>query len=191
MKSVVTKSLTSLCLIFFASLACASTAQAQDLKLQLDGLDRLQPKANQSIDVNIDGPILRLAISVLSDKKPKEKMIKEAVAGLKGIYVRVLEFEKEGEYAPTDVDFVRTQLRSPGWARMVEVKTKKEGENIEVHMMQSAGQMNGMAVILTSPKRLAVINIVGMIDLEKLTQLSGTLGIPSLEIIINEKDRKE
>jgi hypothetical protein len=161
------------------------------VKIQLDGLDRLQPKASQSIDVNIDGPILRLAISVLSDKKPKEKMIKEAVAGLKGIYVRVLGFEKEGEYAPTDVDFVRAQLRSPGWARMVEVKTKKEGENIEVHMMQSAGQMNGMAVILTSPKRLAVINIVGMIDLEKLTQLSGTLGIPSLEIIIDEKDRKE
>jgi hypothetical protein len=191
MKSVVTKSLTSLCLVIFATLAYAPAARAQDVKLQLDNLERLEARASDSVDVTLDGQMLRLAISFLRSDKPKEKAIKDMVAGLKGIYVKLLSFEKEGEYTLADVDSVRTQLRSPSWSRMVEVKTKKEGDNIEVYSMLSAGQINGMAVILTSPRRLAVVNIVGTIDLEKLTQLSGTLGIPSIEVIINEKDPKE
>jgi hypothetical protein len=191
MKSVLNKLLTSTCLLFLVSSVSTPAARAQDVKLQLSNLDRLETKASQSVDVTLDGQMLRLAISFLRSDKPKEKAIKEMVAGLKGIYVKLLQFEKEGEYTPSDIDSVRTQLRAPAWSRMVEVKTKREGDNIEVYSMQAAGQINGMAVILTSPKRLAVVNIVGMIDLEKLTQLSGTLGIPSIEITINEKDPKE
>lgn len=187
MKSVVTKSLISLCLLFFISLACAPATRAQDVKLQLDNLERLEPRASQSVDVTLDGALLRLAISFLKNDKPKERAIKEMVAGLRGIHVKVLEFEKEGEYTSADVDSVRTQLRSPDWSRMFGVKSRKEGENLEVFTMLSAGKINGMAIIITAPKKLAVINIAGLIDLEKLTQLSGQFGIPSLEINLSDK----
>lgn len=191
MKSVVTKSLMSLCLLFVVSLACAPATSAQDIKLQLDNLDRLETRATESVNVTLDGALLRLALSFLKNNNPKERAIREMVAGLRGIYIKMLEFEKEGEYTSADVDSVRTQLRSPAWSRMVEVKSRKEGEHIEVFTTLAADKINGMAIIITAPKRLAVINIAGLIDLEKLTQLSGQFGIPSLEINISGKDPKE
>jgi hypothetical protein len=113
------------------------------------------------------------------------------VSGLRGIYVRVLQFEKEGEYTSADVDSIRTQLRSPSWSRMVGVKSRKEGENMEVFTNLSGEKINGMAILITAPKHFAVININGLIDLEKLSQLSGQFGIPSLEINLSDKDPKE
>ncbi len=112
------------------------------------------------------------------------------MSGLKGIYVRAFDFDKEGMYAMSDVDSVRAQLRAPGWTRMVGVKSHKAGDNVEVFMMISGNQVNGIAVIAADPKALAVINIVGSIDLEKLIKLSGKLGIPNLDIDLGKDKRK-
>lgn len=170
------------CLVFLVALATSSTSQAQDVKIHLDNLDKLEGRASQTIDVTLDGQLLRFAIPFLDSKKPKEAAIKDLIAGLKGVYVKVFEFDKEGEYSIADVDSVRAQLRSPGWSKIAGVKSNKNGENVEVYTMLSGGQIGGMAVIATEPKQLTVVNIVGLIDLEKLTKLSGKFGIPSIDI---------
>lgn len=191
MKSVLIK--TSVYLLFLVSLAwpAAAAARAQQppdiVKLQLDNLDRLEATASRSINVTLDGQLLRFAISFLRNDKPTEKTIKEMVSGLKGIYVKIFDFDKEGGYASADIDSVRTQLRAPGWSRMAEVKSKRATENIEVYSLQSAGQIQGMTVIMTSPRRLGVVHIAGFIDLEKLAQLRGKFGIPEFEFDMDDK----
>lgn len=174
-------------LLFLVALAPAVTSHAQDVKLQLNNLDKLESRASQTVDVTIDGQLLRFALPFLNSKKPDEAAIKELISGLKGVYVKVFEFDKEGEYSIADVESVLTQLRAPGWSKMVGVKSKKGGENLEVYTMLSGGQIGGMAVIATEPKQLTVINIVGMIDLEKLSKLSGKFGIPSIDVKIDDK----
>jgi hypothetical protein len=166
------------------------TAQAQDMRLQLNSLDKFEARATDSVDVTLDGKLLELARAFLSSKKPKEAAIKEVVAGLKGVYVKVFEFDKEGEYTASDLDVIRTQLRAPVWARMIGVKSKKEGENVEVYMTLTGAQIGGIAVIATEPKQLTVVNIVGVIDLEKLVKLSGHFGIPSIEVDVDNKEQK-
>jgi hypothetical protein len=179
MKSVIIKSLGLAGLLILLALP----AQAQDVRLQLDSLDKLESRASDSMDVTLDGSILRLAVGFLKDSDPEERAVKELVMGLKGIYVKVYEFDKPGEYSAADLDPVRTQLRSPAWTRMVGVKSKKEGENMEVYMLKSTGeQIGGLTVLTTGDKQLAVIQILGTIDLEKLIKLSGKLGIPSINI---------
>ena len=191
MRSVVVKYLKIICLLLLVMAAGRWTAQAQDMRLQLGSLDKFEARATDSVDVTLDGKLLELARAFLSAKKPKEAAIKEVVAGLKGVYVKVFEFEKEGEYTVADLDTIRTQLRAPAWTRMVGVKSKKEGENVEVFMTMTGAQIGGIAVIATEPKQLTVVNIVGTIDLEKLVRLSGHFGIPSIEIDVNNKERKE
>lgn len=188
MKLVITKSLRLAGLLLLMAAPTALTTRAQDNRLQLDNLDKLESKATQSINVTLDGSILRLAVAFLKDSDPEERAVKELVLGLKGIYVKVFEFDKEGEYAAADVDTVRSQLRSPGWSRMVGVKSRKEGENMEVYTMMSGSQVNGLTVLTTGDKQLAVIQIVGSIDLEKLIKLSGKLGIPSIDITKEAKE---
>lgn len=162
-------------------IATSFVARAQDSRIQMAGLDHLAAKASQTVDVSIDERLIRIAAKVFSDQKEDEREIKKLLTGLKGIYVKSFEFETEGQYVAGDVETIRTQLRGPGWSRMVGVKSKKEG-NFEVYLLMNAEQVGGLAVLHTDQKELTVINIVGPVDLEKLARLEGQLGIPDLEI---------
>lgn len=193
MKLVKTNMLKAMALLFLITGAATLTAQAQDIKIELGGLDKLEPRAVESVDVTLDGKMLSLASMFLNSKKPGEAAIKDLVAGLKGVYVKVFEFDKEGEYSMADVESVRTQLRAPAWSKMAGVKSKKEGQTVEVYMRMTDSQIGGIAVIATEPKQLTVVNIVGTLDLEKLIRLSGRFGIPSInvDVNLNPKEPKE
>ena len=189
MKFVFSKSLRLSGLLMLVMAAASLTAQAQSVRLNLDNLKGLEPKAAESVDVSLDGSLLRIAISALKIKDPKQAQIKDAISGIKGIYVRALTFDKEGTYTSSDVDYVREQVRGPGWSKMVGVKSNKEGENVEVYMLMSGSNVDGIAVIAADPKSLVIVNMVGTIDLEKLVQLRGTFGIPDINIHIG-KDKE-
>ncbi len=156
-------------------------AQAQDSRIQLGGLDHLAAKASQTVDVTVDERLMRLAGKFLSDNKGDEKEIKKIITGLKGIYVKSFEFEAEGQYTPGDLEVIKTQLRGPGWTRMVNVISKKEG-NLDVYLNFAGDQINGLLVLHSDTKELTVVNIVGPVDLAKLAELEGNLGIPDLGI---------
>jgi len=48
--------------------------------------------------------------------------------------------------------------------------------------MTVADQIAGLALVSMNPKELTVVNIVGPINLEKLTQLEGSFGVPDLDL---------
>jgi hypothetical protein len=51
--------------------------------------------------------------------------------------------------------------------------------------------IGGLAIISAEPRQLTLVNIIGPIDLEKLSQLQGQLGIPKLDIdFSNGKGKK-
>lgn len=188
MSSITSNTLRRLCLLLIIGAGTVASVSAQDVKLQLDDLDKLEARASDSINVTLDGKLLSIAKAFLKDDNPKEAAIKELVGGLQGVYVKVFQFDKDGAYSATDIDTVRAQLRGPGWSRMADVKSRKDGENVEVFMRTTGTQVNGIAVIAADPRRLAVVNIVGSMDLEKLLKLSGKFGIPSLDINIGNKE---
>ena len=161
--------------------ATGSVARAQDSRIQMSSLDHLTAKASQTVDVSIDERLIRIAAKVFSEQDAEEKEVKKLLTGLKGIYVKRFEFDADGQYAAADVESIRTQLRGPGWLRMVGVRSKKEG-NFEVYLLMNGEQVGGLAVLHNDVKELTVVNIVGPVDLEKLARLEGQLGIPDLEI---------
>ena len=182
-------------LLKFASVAvlvvlgAAATAMAQDPKIQTSQLDALAAKASQTVDVNIDERLMQLTARFLSSKDPDEAKVKELVNGLKGIYVKSFEFESEGQYAEADLEGIRSQLRNPAWNRIVNVTSKREG-SVEVYLMQIGNQISGLTVLATDPKEITVVNIVGPVDLDKLSELEGNFGIPELEIERSKPKRK-
>jgi hypothetical protein len=161
---------------------CGATALAQDARLQIDQLNRLAPKATEVVEVTLDERSLRLAARFLSSNNPDEAKVKEIVSGLKGVYVRVFEFEKPGEYSSNDLEAVRSQLRQPGWDKIVGVTSNRGGSNVDVHLKYQGDNVIGLAIIAADPKELTVVNIVGLIDLEKVRQLEGQFGIPKLDL---------
>ena len=174
-----------------AKLACAAVlftfasglAQAQEpARLQLATLDSLEQRAEQTLNITMDGKILQLALRFLSDKKPNEVKIKEAVAGIRGIYVKRFEFDQDNLFTIADVEPIRSQLRSPFWSQLVEVRSKKDGQNIDVFTMIDGGRINGIAIIALDRRQVTIVNIVGPVDVDKLTELRGNFGIPDFDI---------
>ena len=165
-------------------------AQAQDSRLQLGSLDHLVAKASQTVDVSVDDRLMKMAAKLFNDKDTDEREIKKLVEGLKGIYVRSFEFDSEGQYSPADIEGIRTQLRGPGWTRLVNVMSKKEG-NLEVYMLFNGDQVGGLAVLHSDLKELTIVNIVGPVDLDKLADLEGQLGVPELGIEKTKKNDKQ
>ena len=158
--------------------ATAITAHAQGAKLQIDQLDALANKASETVDVKLDERLMATAAKIFSGKEDED--IKEILKGLKGIYVKSFEFEKEGQYSPADVESVMSQLRSGGWSKIVGVTSRKDGNNVEVYLMMQGDQIQGLAVVSAEPKEFTVVNIVGPVNLEKLTKLEGQFGVPDL-----------
>ncbi|HET6980140.1 MAG TPA: DUF4252 domain-containing protein [Pyrinomonadaceae bacterium] len=183
MNSLFKTSLIALLLIVASALA----ANAQDSRIQMSSLDHLAAKASQTVDVSIDERLMKMAVRLLSDKDEDEREVRKLVAGLKGIYVKSFEFDTEGQFVVADLEPIRTQLRGAGWTRMVNVTSRKEG-NLEVYLQFAGETVNGLAVLVTDTKELTVVNIVGPVDLDKLAQLEGQLGVPELGI---EKSKKK
>lgn len=170
-------------------IASALVAKAQDSRIQLSSLDHLAAKASQSVDVNIDERLMKMAAKLFSDSDADEREVKKLIAGLKGIYVKSFEFETDGQFVAADLEPIRTQLRGTGWTRMVNVTSKKEG-SVEVYLLFSGEQVNGLAVLAIDDKELTVVNIVGPVDLDKLAELEGQLGVPELGIESSKTKKK-
>jgi uncharacterized protein DUF4252 len=161
---------------------CVATARAQDARLQIDRLNGLAEKAAEVVEVTLDERSLRLAAKFLSSNNPGEAQVKEIVSGLKGVYVRVFEFEKPGEYSPGDIEQIRSQLRQPGWDKIVGVTSNRGGSKVDVHLKYQGDVVIGLAIVAADPKELTIVNIIGLIDLEKVRKLEGQFGIPKLDL---------
>src|SRR5581483_5073373 len=171
-------------LLLFALLISASlTALAQDpARIQMDHLDRLFPSAVETIDVTIDSSLLRLASKFLQDQKADQQAVKEILAMIKGVYVKGVEFDQLNQFTSQDVEALRQQLNAPGWSRIVGVRSKRDGENVEVFLMHDSDVIKGIGVLINDPKRLMVVNVVGPLDPEKISQLVGRFGIPQIDL---------
>jgi hypothetical protein len=161
---------------------------AQDIKFP-PGLEKLADRATEVIDVTLDASMLQLASRFLSNRDADQAKVKRLVGGLKGVYVRSYQFEKAGEYQESDIEGVRSQLRGPGWSRIVGVRSKKQGDNAEVYVRNEGGQIAGLTVVAADPKELTIVNIVGTINPEDLADLGGNFGIPQMDVNVRPKGR--
>src|SRR5215831_8287101 len=162
-----------------AAVCGAAPVHAQNARLQIDHLDKLFPKAVETVDVRVDGSLLTMASKFLRSDVADEAAVKEIVQALKGVYVKGVEFDKEGEYSESDVESIRQQLAAPGWDRIVGVRSKRDGDNVEVFLMiNNNAVIEGIGVLIAQPKQLMVLIFVGPTAPEKINQLRGQFGIP-------------
>jgi hypothetical protein len=170
---------------WFTFLLAPALVSGQPLKL--DSLDKLAAKASESVNVNLDGSLLRLASRFLSSNDADEAQVKKIVAGLKGVYVRNYEFSKAGQYQESDIEAIRNQLRDAKWHHVVEVRGHGR-DNADVCLRQDGENITGLVVIAAEAMELTVVYIDGPIDMDGLSKLSGNFGIP--EGIRNKVEKK-
>jgi hypothetical protein len=172
-----------------AAPARAQGGQASGGRLRLEALDSLASKASETVNIEIDGFLIKFAGSLLSNEDADERAVKEIVEGLRGVYVKSYEFKSEGQFTEADVAAVRQQLRAPGWTRLVDVESRGlDFGDAELYVASAAGRIEGIALLVVEPKELTVINIVGAVDVDKLKKLGETLNLPRVTIKRKKQD---
>ncbi len=158
--------------------AAAMLARAQDFQ-KLIPFEQLQAKAHETVEVNLDGNMLAIAKKFLSAAKPEEAEARKLLDGVRGIYVRVLNFQKEGEYSMADVEKIRAAIKGPGWQSVVDVRSSGKGDNAGVYMKTDGNEIQGLVVVAAEPRELTLVNVVGNIHPDQLRKLGG-LNLPGL-----------
>lgn len=171
------------CFVLTLLFALSAAAGGQDGNLQRPpGLDRYEAEASDSVEITVDERVLRLAAGALSDRKPEEKAVKALIGGLKGVYVRAFGFDRDGVYQPAEAEALRARFRGPEWSRVVGVRSRKYGDNVDVYLSSSGEQLKGVAVVVAAPRELVYVHVSGDIDLERLRELEGRFSVPKLEL---------
>ena len=153
------------------TLAFSSNVLAQSFQIP-DRIEQLAPKARESVNITLDGPLLQLASQFMG---ANEQEVKQLVSNLKAVHVRSFEFNREGQFSDADVESVRVQLRT-GWSRIID--TREEGEHLEIYVKRDKEQLGGVVILSAERRELAIVHIDGPINLKQLSLLGGHLGIP-------------
>ena len=164
-----------LVITFILILAMAVPVGAQSIRLDFPDLAE---RADETVDITLDAAMLKLASRFLSDDDADEREIRAMVSGLQGIYVRSYSFAKDGEYDRGLLDRVKSQLGA-GWKPLVTVRSKTK-ENVNIMADVRGDRINGLVIISAEPREFTIVNIVGDIDLDRLSKLEGEFGIPRI-----------
>jgi hypothetical protein len=161
-------------------------AAAQSARLTLPDFPALSKKASETVNISLDPSVLGFASAVLGTASGGPAL-KDVTAGLQGIYVRSYKFDADDAYSKADVDAVRAQLVAPAWVPLVSTHDRKHQSDVDIFVNRKGEHSEGgMAIITSAPRELTIVNIVGPIDLAKLGQLQGQLGVPRIDVSKNE-----
>ncbi len=160
---------------------------AQTVKLP-PTLEALGRNASEVVDVTMDATMLQFAARMTD--KPGDAEAKRILGNLKALYVKSFEFEKDTDYTPADLEAVRSQLRAPGWSRLVESRSQRDKESADVYVKTENGEITGLVVFAVEPRELTLVSIDGKISPEDLNQIRGHAGVPRMNLSIPGRTTK-
>lgn len=139
----------------------------------------LADRATHVTEVTLDKNMLAFAAKFMDkDTDKDDEEAKQMIRNLKGVYVREYEFDKEHSYTAAELDGLRKYFESSDWSPMVHERTKGVPEGTDVYVKLVGGQMQGLFVLDAEAKELSLVLILGPIDVDKISKLGGTFGIP-------------
>jgi len=151
-------------------------------RLDLPSFNHLRAKANDSVNITIGGPLLRLVSRMAADHgggaDEESQAALSILSDVSTIQVRNFSFDEDDAYSMADVDSVRKQLDAPCWNHLVQQQKRAAREATDVFMCLEDGKVKGIAVIASEPREFTIVNIIGDIDIDKLSKLEGQFGIP-------------
>jgi hypothetical protein len=159
-------------------------AAAQAGKLVIPDFSDLAKKATESVDITLDGDMLKSATHMMGGgggRHSGDADVSGLVAGLKAITVRSFTFDKPDMYSPEAVAGILAQVDVPGWRKVISVREK--GERVEIHM-RADSEDGGLLIVTEEPRELTIVNIAGKINMDQLRQLQGHMGVPNIQGVI-------
>jgi hypothetical protein len=166
-----------------ATLSLALTTFASAAEAQSGAIDigQLMPAAKgQFVEINLSSAMLKFAARIAARQEPEAA---ELIRNLKSIRVNVVGLDDTNRDSTIEqIEGVRRKLEAQGWTKMVTVREKNGGDNVDVHVMQRGEEsIDGLVVTVLDKKGEAVfVNIVGNINADQIAQIADKFDIEPL-----------
>ena len=185
------KSLRSLLVASGLSVALSTIAYAAPTEAGYIDIGQLMPSAKgQFVEVNLSSGMLKFAAKLAARHEPDAA---ELVGNLKSIRVNVVGLDDANRASNVEkIEAVRRKLEGQGWTKMVTVREKDGGDNVDVHVMQRGEDaIDGLVVTVIDHKGEAVfVNIVGNINADQISKIADKYDIDPLKKIHVKLDHK-
>ena len=142
-------------------------------------------ESEEAVEVLIKAPLLKLVMGIAERDEPE---LAELLRSVKLIKVNVFQIDSSGfeKFSEKAAD-IEKRMRKKGWEAIV--RAKESGERAYVYLKYDEEEIAGITVIaLEEDGEAAFVNIVGAIDLETLSQLSGSFSIPEMDFLEDIED---
>ena len=169
-----------------------SAARAEQPLSELPGYFPLEELAilgrdELSTEINLKKPLLKLVAAATRKSEPE---FSQLVASLDAIRVWIAE--------PEDVDLDQVRARIGKAAKWLEahdwqvvIRTRDEGEEVYIYLRELESGIAGMAILaIGNDNEVALINIVGAMDLTQLERLGEFFDLPQLSLSEDDNDKK-
>jgi hypothetical protein len=174
---------------------CAACVCAQDSLPAASPIEKtFADRATHVTEVTLDKNMLAFAAKFMDKDKDGDKddqAVKQMVQNLKGVYVRDYEFDKDHSYTAEELEGLRKYIQGTDWSPMVHERSKGAAEGTDVYVKLVDGQIQGLYVLDAEPKELALVLILGPLDMDKISSLGGNFGIPKDAVKSMKKAQKE
>ena len=136
--------------------------------------------AEEMVEVYLKRPLLEMVAEMSRDQDPALYNL------LKNVYlIQVRTFSLEGELQKELMELDRRlkalteRLRKEGWEPVV--RAREKDEYAEIYIKSHKGKFAGLVVVNNEGKRVALVNIVGSVDLKSLGKLREKFDLPVFE----------
>ena len=177
------------------SLALATVTSASEIETGAIDIGQLMPAAKgQFVEINLSPAMLKFAARIAARQEPETA---ELIRNLKSIRVNVVGLDDSNRSATIEkIEGVRRKLETQGWTKMVTVREKNGGDNVDVHVMQRGEEaIDGLVVTVLDKKGEAVfVNIVGNINADQIAQIAEKFDLEPLRKVhlkIEGRKKKE
>ncbi|MDI1337659.1 MAG: DUF4252 domain-containing protein [Lacunisphaera sp.] len=164
------------------SLALTASSYAADTEAGAIDIGQLMPSAKgQFVEINLSSAMLKFAARIAARQEPETA---ELIRGLKSIRVNVVGMDDSNRAATVEkIESVRRKLEAEGWTKMVTVREKEGGDNVDIHVKQRGEEaIDGLVVTVIDRKGEAVfVNIVGNINADQIAKIADKFDIEPLK----------
>ena len=166
------------------SLALPIISHAADVESGAIDIGQLIPSAKgEFVEVNLSSAMLKFAARIAAHEEPETA---ELIRNLKSIRINVVGMDDSNRAATVgQIETVRRKLETQGWTKLVTVREKEDGDNVDIHVKQRGDDaIDGLVVTVLDRQGQAVfVNIVGNINADQIAVIAEKFDIEPLRRI--------
>jgi hypothetical protein len=160
--------------ILALGLVVPTLCSAQHSAFKTPALAEMRREAVESTSITIGPLLLWFASRVIGNQDPQSAAVKSLLRGLHKVQVRSYRYNADHVYRQADLQALRSQLTTPGWHRMVQVRDRGANDDVDIYYAQDDRTVTGLVILAAEPREFTLVNISGTIDLRHVAALCDT-----------------